>query len=92
MCPFSVQRPNLRTISGEDEGFYGALSANYLSGVIDAERDLTHDDGAILGALDLGGSSTQVMTFAPSPVWCLFQRDTGFKPTLNPLTFFGPHR
>jgi len=62
VCPFMVQRTNLRTISGSEEGYFGALSANYLSGVIDNGRSLLHPDhaGAVLGALDLGGSSTQV--------------------------------
>jgi hypothetical protein len=62
VCPFSVARPNFRTITGAEEGYFGALSANYLSGVIDKDRSLLHPDHAssVLGALDLGGSSTQV--------------------------------
>jgi hypothetical protein len=62
VCPFSVSRGEFRTISGEEEGYFGALSANYLSGVIDKDRAILHPDHAtsILGALDLGGSSTQV--------------------------------
>jgi hypothetical protein len=62
VCPFLVRRQDLRTITGEDEGYFGALSANYLSGVIDKDRQLLHPDHAssVLGALDLGGSSTQV--------------------------------
>lgn len=67
VCPFSVARGDLRTISGGEEGYFGALSANYLSGVIDKDRDLLHPDhaGAVLGALDLGGSSTQVSLHTP---------------------------
>ena len=40
-------------------------SANYLSGVIDASRGVVaHGSTAVLGALDLGGSSTQVGSFS----------------------------
>mmetsp|Transcript_49620 Transcript_49620/g.112657 ORF Transcript_49620/g.112657 Transcript_49620/m.112657 type:complete len:479 (-) Transcript_49620:270-1706(-) len=69
VCPFAVDRSSLKTISGGDEGYFGALSANYLSGVINSKRELLHphDAGAILGALDLGGSSTQVSLYLPSP-------------------------
>jgi apyrase len=60
---FRPQREDFGTLSGEDEGVFGWLSANYLlrrSGRIgDAEL------GSV-GALDLGGGSTQI-TLRTSP-------------------------
>ena len=80
VCPFSVSRGDLRTIDGKEEGYFGALSANYLSGVISPERAVIHADHGVLGALDLGGSSTQVSLY------------TGGEPSaavpLSPTNFF----
>ena len=61
--PFALERQNLATIPGEAEGFYAALASNLLAGRIDATgRPLCRDEGTeLLGALDLGGSSTQVV-------------------------------
>jgi hypothetical protein len=50
-----------------DLGYYGALSANYLSGIIDNNRRVLHADSGVLGALDLGGSSTQVSLYTSPP-------------------------
>lgn len=66
--PFhSLRRKDIATLSGKLEGFYGAVAANYLSGTIDVNlRAKTNDshDGP-LGAMDMGGSSTQLV-FLPS--------------------------
>jgi hypothetical protein len=83
-----LQRSNIATLSGEEEGFYGAVAANFLKGTIDvhmqmipttaatplpmteARHDLlktpagaTHSDNhhGPIGALDMGGSSTQIV-------------------------------
>jgi hypothetical protein len=73
----SIQRHDIATLSGELEGFYGAVAANYLKGIIDAnlhtkvpakrprqpvkeENHSIHHHGPI-GALDMGGSSTQIV-------------------------------
>uniref|UniRef100_A0A7S1XP39 Uncharacterized protein n=1 Tax=Phaeomonas parva TaxID=124430 RepID=A0A7S1XP39_9STRA len=71
--PFKIKRSSLSTITGETEGFYAALASNQLSGRISAEakpEDCDDGDGQsepeeheheLLGALDLGGSSTQIV-------------------------------
>ena len=86
-----------RVVSGASEGFYAALSVNYLSGVVNASlhpvsfslnetpppesasaEDASSNATAAgnkaisisskpLGALDLGGASTQMVLFQPPP-------------------------
>lgn len=74
--PFLIQRENFATLTGDEEGFFGLVAVNYLKGVIgadlmpamsglDRENAVAHRkymDGQpwIIGALDLGGSSTQI--------------------------------
>ena len=57
---FALHRDDIATLSGDLEGYYGALAANYLHGTINAELELVPDSG-IIGALDMGGSSTQIV-------------------------------
>ena len=74
---FTLLRPHhIATLSGELEGYYGAVAANYLHGTCSAsleplvlqrpveeqheERD-QHAVLGIVGALDMGGSSTQIV-------------------------------
>ena len=62
--PFLVKRSNLRTISGEDEGYYALLAVNYLSNRLGADlvpMAVNGAAGGLIGALDLGGSSTQIV-------------------------------
>lgn len=66
VCPFNVNCANMKTIDGVEEGYFGALSANFLSGIIDKDRAILHPGHGVLGALDLGGSSTQVSIYAKS--------------------------
>ena len=108
VVPFRVDRENLGTIDGTDEGYFAALAVNYLGGVIGSDlvtlpatpeqgsdglpdrNDLDRDrrrlswfgskrgsaQGAnnnhrtLLGALDLGGASAQIVfdssTLSPS--------------------------
>jgi len=59
----SFQREDLATLDGELEGFFGAIAANYLHEIIDTKLKVkgeTEHDGPI-GALDMGGSSTQIV-------------------------------
>lgn len=49
-----------RTISGEEEGSFGWLAANYLMN----KSKMPKRDGTTFGALDLGGASTQI-SFTP---------------------------
>jgi len=58
-------RDDIATLSGELEGFYGAIAANYLQGVVDANLRFNYDyeeaHNGPVGALDMGGSSTQIV-------------------------------
>ncbi|KAH8075439.1 GDA1 CD39 NTPase-like protein [Aureococcus anophagefferens] len=59
---FTVDRRDLRTISGEDEAFFAGLAANYAMGTVDAARKFQERQSfdLVFGALDLGGASTQI--------------------------------
>jgi len=88
--PFRLYRKNIGTLSGRLEGFYAALSVNYLTGRIDTHLERERGGGeeggeegeeeevevtaeasisstkrgatqTLVGALDLGGSSTQIV-------------------------------
>ena len=72
--PFLIRRENFATLTGEEEGFFGLLAVNYLKGAIgeDLKPDMGRPESAVIhhkymngkpwvvGALDLGGSSTQI--------------------------------
>jgi len=55
---FRMRLENARTITGTDEAYFAALSVNFMFGHID--RYLGRTRQTLLGALDLGGSSTQI--------------------------------
>eukprot|EP00419_Tripos_fusus_P047804 CAMPEP_0172830524 /NCGR_PEP_ID=MMETSP1075-20121228/22316_1 /TAXON_ID=2916 /ORGANISM="Ceratium fusus, Strain PA161109" /LENGTH=448 /DNA_ID=CAMNT_0013672837 /DNA_START=1 /DNA_END=1343 /DNA_ORIENTATION=+ len=56
--PFNAGKLQARTISGREEGIFALIAANYLAKTIHASL---HGAGnALMGVLDLGGSSTQV--------------------------------
>ena len=57
--PFYFERTMARVISGEEEGVYGWITVNYLSGTLMHASSQT-----AYGALDMGGASTQI-TFRP---------------------------
>jgi GDA1/CD39 (nucleoside phosphatase) family len=63
--PFRLHRRNLGTIDGASEAFYAVLSTNYLEGRIDAHLNPTSHPAGVLGALDMGGASTQII-FPPA--------------------------
>lgn len=54
---FATDRRDVRTISGEDEAYFEALAVNYAYGTIDSVGRASRRP---LGALDLGGASTQI--------------------------------
>ena len=70
IVPFRIDRENFRTIDGDDEGYFAALSVNYLSKRLGSDLIIRHPgtDGSIamslLGALDLGGASAQIVFHA----------------------------
>lgn len=58
--PFTIYRENLGTIDGDSEAYYAALSSNYIAKSIDG--NLMRIPGVdMVGALDMGGSSTQLI-------------------------------
>jgi len=59
----SLQREDLATLDGELEGFFGAVAANYLHEIIDTNLKVKDGGETVgpLGALDMGGSSTQIV-------------------------------
>lgn len=65
----STQRKDIATLSGEHEGFFGAVAANFMQGIVDTRLRVQTSDGEAehsgpIGALDMGGSSTQIV-FVP---------------------------
>ena len=62
-----LRRSDIATLSGTREGLYGAISTNYLSGMISPKLEFSPHVASPLGALDLGGSSTQIV-FQPDKV------------------------
>lgn len=65
--PFSLRREDISTISGDNEGLYAVVSVNYLAGRIAGDlSDTSFGEKGPLGALDMGGASTQVV-FHPAP-------------------------
>lgn len=60
-----MQREDIFTLGGELEGFYGAVAANFLKGMVDTKLGTTESHDAQhygpMGALDMGGSSTQIV-------------------------------
>lgn len=57
---------HIQAISGETEGLYGWLSANYLLDAFNKPQDHAHGKGhSTYGFLDLGGASAQI-AFAPN--------------------------
>lgn len=58
--PFVIEKENLGTIDGKFEAYYAVLASNYVAGSVDG--DLLRVEGkAMVGALDMGGSSTQLI-------------------------------
>jgi len=67
----SMERNDISTLSGPMEAYFGALSANYILGIIDSELQIlssvpnnegtNHHHRHPVGALDMGGSSTQIV-------------------------------
>lgn len=85
--PFSqMKRSDIDTLSGELEGYFGAVAANYLHGTIDASLKLKKtQNGATevpIGALDMGGSSTQLVFLSGDSV------EVERPSTLNEKDFF----
>jgi Golgi nucleoside diphosphatase len=60
-----MSRSDIFTLSGELEGYYGAIAANFLEGLIDTSLSPSSAGSESytgpLGALDMGGSSTQIV-------------------------------
>jgi len=59
---FRIERRNFGTITGQLEAFYAVLASNYIVGSIDGNLKPIAGQGMI-GAMDMGGSSTQLIMF-----------------------------
>jgi hypothetical protein len=60
---------HFRTITGEEEGFFAWLAANYLSGVDLTRIGLGDPLPETVGALDVGGGSAQIVALPTSAYW-----------------------
>jgi Golgi nucleoside diphosphatase len=61
---FDLARADIATLPGDQEGYFGAVAANYLQGTMDADLHLISSSSQQerpIGALDMGGSSTQLV-------------------------------
>jgi len=72
----SLRREDILTLEGDLEGFYGAVAANFLKGIIDTNLNTIgnihlEERESPIGALDMGGSSTQIV-YLPSQSKCDF--------------------
>jgi len=67
LCPFYFEHDFARVVSGEEEGIYGWTAINFLLGkLLPASTGTgTADANSSVGALDLGGASTQISFFVP---------------------------
>ena len=63
--PFIIQKENFGTIDGHREAYYAVLASNYISGSIDG--NLVQTGVPMMGALDMGGSSTQLIFHTGTP-------------------------
>lgn len=83
---FAFDPENIGTITGTAEAYYGWVAVNFMSGAFKV------DGGAGLGALDLGGASTQITVAvdAASPLpGLLTARFNGREYTLYAQSFLG---
>lgn len=60
--PFYLTRDNLGTIDGDDEAYYAVLASNYIAKSINGLL-LREEGREMVGALDMGGSSTQLIFY-----------------------------
>lgn len=61
-----VSRSNMGSIDGKMEAYYAVLASNYIAGKIDGNLFPKHGD-KLIGALDMGGSSTQLVFHIGTP-------------------------
>ena len=65
--PLVIDGSNFGTIDGYSEGYYAVIASNFIANRIDG--NLHPVEGAeLLGALDMGGSSTQLIYMEKDPV------------------------
>lgn len=60
--PFILHLEDLGTISGHLEAYYAVLSSNFIAGTIDGNLKAVGNQ-PLIGALDMGGSSTQLIFY-----------------------------
>ncbi|KAG5177862.1 nucleoside phosphatase GDA1/CD39, partial [Tribonema minus] len=66
-CPFHFEYHYVRVLAGEEEGVYGWAAVNFLRGDLLPSSDGagTAASASTVGALDMGGASTQISFFRP---------------------------
>ena len=63
--PFLLRRQHFATLSGNEEGWFGLLAVNHLTHRVGADLVPPPNSAGLVGALDLGGSSTQIAFLPP---------------------------
>ena len=63
--PFLLRRQHFATLSGNEEGWFGLLAVNHLTQRVGADLIPAPTSAGLVGALDLGGSSTQIAFLPP---------------------------
>jgi Golgi nucleoside diphosphatase len=96
-----IQRKDISTLSGQMEAYYGALSANYILGLIDSELrvlspneedEKENEQQHPVGALDMGGSSTQIVYIAANNNNDKIDISTTDSPTTCPIIPLQPQQ
>ncbi|BFZ07763.1 hypothetical protein BsWGS_10802 [Bradybaena similaris] len=63
--PFSYKSSRITILSGEEEGVYSWIAANYLSGFFDKDRPVNES----IGIMEMGGGSTQIAFIPHGPIF-----------------------
>ena len=85
--PFDSAASTSRILTGEEEGAYGWVASNYLDGNLEATApqglSLKENATAYIGALDMGGASTQVAITWMVPVNAIVASGCGVEAHLS---------
>ncbi|KAL3874091.1 hypothetical protein ACJMK2_037154 [Sinanodonta woodiana] len=65
LCPFPVHAEGVRILSGEEEGVYAWVAANYLRNFFWSDKPPSQ----AVGVLEMGGGSTQIAFIPDEPIY-----------------------
>ncbi|KAK3604395.1 hypothetical protein CHS0354_015529 [Potamilus streckersoni] len=65
LCPFPVHADGVRILSGEEEGVYAWVAANYLRNFFWSDKPPSQ----AVGVLEMGGGSTQIAFIPDGPIY-----------------------